>query len=107
MILRCWLSVSSRHREPWDLGSIGIRWISAGIRRRLEGQMSNLSGKPTRHDLKSEPDYEVKPLVNHYFHKDWGLAFIREIFSDMARILPNRVTAWSAASTAPGISPRT
>ena len=33
---------------PRTLGLGGMAWIRSGIGRRLDGQMSNLSGKPTK-----------------------------------------------------------
>ena len=41
------LTRSGAQSAPRTLASSGMSWISGGIGRRLNGQMSNLSGKPT------------------------------------------------------------
>ena len=42
------LTRSGVQYAPRTLVLGGIAWISVGIRRRLDGQMSNLTGKPTK-----------------------------------------------------------
>ena len=64
---------------PRIMALSGIGWMSRGIHRRSDGRISNLSGKPTNEDVRSEA--AINPWEIFSANKDSHLHYFRSEIS--------------------------